>query len=369
MKKLTHIMKNRFITALLLLCSITAMAQTTITTYNPGVSTEGAAYYLPKTAINISISTEKTTYTPGELCQYADRYLRITGISNKADSYHTITSATLTTEGLPDEKKLYHILFMPNTIAPMVSLTESGILRAINTVVPEHTAAQTVATPAATKPTTSVRSYMTEEMLMAGSKAKLAELVAKEIYNIRESKNLIIRGQNEHMPKDAESLQIILSGLREQEEALTQLFVGTTTKETSVHTYQVIPEGNVERVILGRFSRKLGLLHGEDLAGAPIYIDVKSKLLVPAPIVDSATTVKQKSKKSKDNNLQDGLVYNLPGKASVKVYTNAQTLAEETFSFAQFGNTETLSSTLLTKKKDIKIILDPITGALLKVEE
>ena len=171
------------------------------------------------------------------------------------------------------------------------------------------------------------------------------------------------------MPKDAESLQIILAGLQEQEEALTQLFVGTTTKETSVQTYQVIPEGNVERTILGRFSRKLGLLHGDDLAGSPIYIDVKSKLIIPAPAEDSMSTTQQKGKKSKDNNQQDGLVYNLPGKASVKVYTNAQPLAEEIFSFAQFGNTETLSSTLLTKKKNIKITLDPITGALLKVEE
>lgn len=364
-------MKNRFITALLLLCSITAMAQTTITTYNPGVSTEGAAYYLPKTAINISITTEKTTYTPGELCQYADRYLRITGISNKADSYHTITSATLTTEGLPDEKKLYHILFMPNTIAPMVSLTESGILQAINTVVPEHTAAQTVVTPAATKPTTSVRSYMTEEMLMTGSKAKLAELVAKEIYNIRESKNLIIRGQNEYMPKDAESLQIILAGLQEQEEALTQLFTGTTTTETSTQTYQVIPEESAERVILGRFSRKLGLLHGDDLAGAPIYIDIKSKQTVPAPIVEPTTepTPTKNLKKKKDENKQDGLVYNIPGKADVRIYTNTQTLAEGQLSLAQFGNTEILSSALLIKKKDIKITLDPITGALLRVQE
>ena len=362
-------MKSTLTAILVLLCSLPIMAQTTISSYIPGVTAEGAAYYLPKTAINVSIATEKVSYIPGELCQYAERYLRITGISNKEENYHTLLSATLTTEGVPDEKKLYHILFTPNSIAPLISLTYSGILQAINSTVPNSPSADMSTKVSAVSHKVSPRSYMTEEMLMAGSKAKLAELVAKEIYNIRESKNLIIRGQNEHMPKDAESLQIILSGLREQEEALTQLFVGTTTKETSVHTYQVIPEGNVERVILGRFSRKLGLLHGEDLAGAPIYIDVKSKLLVPAPIVDSATTVKQKGKKSKDNNLQDGLVYNLPGKASVKVYTNAQTLAEETFSFAQFGNTETLSSTLLTKKKDIKIILDPITGALLKVEE
>ena len=363
-------MKSILTAMLVLFGYMTAMAQTTISSYVPGVTTEGAAYYLPKTVINVSITTEKTTYIPGELCQYAERYLRITGISNKEDSYYTLLSATLTTGGIPDEKKLYHILFTPNSIAPLVSLTESGILQGIYTAITDVPSVDVVASTTPSSPhKVSPRSYMTEEMLMTGSKAKLAELVAKEIYNIRESKNLIIRGQNEHMPKDAASLQIILAGLQEQEEALTQLFTGTTTKETSVQTYQVIPEGNVERVILGRFSRKLGLLNGDDLAGAPIYVDVKSKLVVPAPVVESVASTSLKSKKSKDTHLQDGLVYNLPGKALVKVYTNVQTLSEETFSLAQLGHTETLSSTLLSKKKNIKVTLDPTTGALLRVVE
>lgn len=347
------------------------MAQTTVATYSPGISTEGATYYLPKTAINVSITTEKTTYTPGELCQYADRYLRISNISDKESVVYSIKSVTLSTEGLPDASKLYHILFATNSVAPLVALTESGILQAINTTVPETPAAEVApAAPAQTKKVLSARSYMTEEMLMTGSKAKLAELVAKEIYTIRESKNLIMRGQSEYMAKDAESLQIILAGLQEQEEALTQLFTGTTSVETATETYQVIPEGDADRVILGRFSRKLGLLHGDDLAGAPLYIDIRSKQVVPAPVEQpvAETTKTKKGKKAKDQNLQDGLVYNLPGKAAVKVYTNTQTLAEEVLTLAQFGNIETLSSTLLTKKKDVKILLDPVTGALLKVE-
>lgn len=363
-------MKSICAAMLLLLSCVTPMAQTTITTYVPGISTEGVAYFLPKTAINISITTEKTTYTPGELCQYADRYLRINNILNKEDVFHTIKSVSLSTEGLPDEKKLYHILFAPNSIAPLVSMTESGILKAINIALPETDAPKAETTAEPKKKILTPRSYMTEEMLMTGSKAKLAELVAKEIYNIRESKNLIIRGQNEHMPKDAESLQIILAGLEEQEEALTQLFVGTTITETTTQTYQVIPEGSAERVVLGRFSRKLGLLHGEDLAGAPIYIDIKKKLTIPTPIVaPTETAPTKKTKKSKDENKQDGLVYTIPGKAEVSVYTNIQPLAEGLLTLAQFGNIETLSSTLLTKKKNIKIQLDPVTGALLQVNE
>lgn len=364
--------RPRFTAILLSFCSIIAVAQTTITAYTPGVSTEGAAYYLPKTAINITITTEKTTYTPGELCQYADRYLRINNISNKESVSYAITTASLNTEGLPDESKLYHIHFMPNSIAPLVTLTESGILKGINIASTEGTEGTPSILPAivATKPLIP-RSYMTEEMLMTGSKAKLAELVAKEIYNIRESRNLIIRGQNEYMPQDAESLQIILARLEEQETALTQLFVGTTTKEIQAETYQVIPESSANRVLLGRFSRKLGLLHGDDLAGTPIYIDIKSRQTVPTPATTPVTNnaTQAKGKKGKEANKQDGLVYNIPGKADIKVYTNTQILAEELLTLGQLGNTEILSSTLLTKKKDIKVTLDPVTGALLKVAE
>ena len=364
-------MKFRGIVILMLLCCMIAKAQTTITTYVPGISTEGAAYYLPKTAINVNITTEKTVYVPGELYQYADRYLRISNVSNKEDVSYVIKSVTLSTEGLPDESKLYHILFAPNSIAPMVSMTESGILHAVN-VSPTtlHPVQLESHTESAGSRALSSRSYMTEEMLIAGSKAKLAELVAKEIYNIRESRNLIVRGQNEYMPKDAESLRIILAGLQEQEDAFTQMFTGTTTTETATYTYQVIPKGGVERVVIGRFSRKLGLLHGDDLAGAPIYVDVKCKSFIPEPTTEILVEpVKAKGKKAKNENLQDGLVYNIPGKAEVKVYTNSQTLAEELFTLGQLGNTETLSSTLLTKKKNIKITLDPVTGALLKVAE
>ena len=366
--------KQLLASALMLLCGLTAMAQTTITTYKPGLSTDGAVYYLPKTVLNVSVTVTKTTYTPGELCQYADRYLRIAGISSKSESYYTLQSATIATEAVPDENKLFHILFAPNTVAPLVTMTEDCILHAINMPVPE--AEQPLAVPVAAEESQSLspRSYMTEEMLMTGSKAKLAEIVAKEIYGIRESRNLIIRGQNEHMPKDAESLQIILAGLDEQEQALTQLFVGSIRTESFTETYQVIPSGEISRVVFARFSRKLGLLHGDDLAGAPIYIDVKAKQTLPEPmveVVDEATTSKKGKRakaKKQDENLQDGLVYNIPIKAEVKVYTNTQELITEQHNMAQLGRTETLSATLFATKKNAKVLLDPATGALLRVE-
>ena len=50
------------------------MAQTSISNYKPGVTSEGAVYYLPKTAIRITLQIEKTTYAPGEFCKYSEKY-------------------------------------------------------------------------------------------------------------------------------------------------------------------------------------------------------------------------------------------------------------------------------------------------------
>ena len=359
-------MKKIAIVSALLLGGMASYAQTTVSNYTPGVTAEGVVYYLPKTVINVNVTVEKTTYTPGELCQYADRYLRISNISDKEDVQCTIKEATITPGAVANTEKPYHIKFAANSVAPLVQLDEAGILLAINTAQAETAAA--VQVPATEAKVLNPRSYMTEEMLMTGSKAKMAELVAKEIYSIRESKSLLLRGQNDNMPKDGEALRIILDGINEQEQALMQLFVGTTVTELTTQTFQVIPESDIEHLLLGRFSRKLGVLHKDDLGGAPLYIDIKGKqALVAAP--DSVATTGKKQLVPKTKAKLDGLVYNLPGKATVKVYNNTATLAEATMPLAQFGSAETLATALFTKKKDIKITLEPHTGALLKVEE
>ena len=358
-------MKKIAIVSALLLGGMASYAQTTVSNYTPGVTAEGVVYYLPKTVINVNVTVEKTTYTPGELCQYADRYLRISYISVKEDVQCAIKEVTVTPSAIANTEKPYHIKFTTNSVAPLVQLDEAGILMAINTTHIESDAAEKASTTDAKE--LNPRSYMTEEMLMTGSKAKMAELVAKEIYNIRESKSLLLRGQNDNMPKDGEALRIILDGINEQEQALMQLFVGTTVTEVTTQTFQVIPESDIEHLLLGRFSRKLGVLHKDDLGGAPLYIDIKGKQVAAADTV--ATTGKKKQLMPKTKTKLDGLVYNLPGKATVKVYNNTTTLAEATMPLAQFGTEETLATALFTKKKDIKITLEPHTGALLKVEE
>lgn len=112
---------------------------------------------------------------------------------------------------------------------------------------------------------------------MAGSTAKMAELTAKEIFNIRESKNLILRGQAENMPKDGASLQLVIDNLNQQEQAMTEMFTGINDREDQVFTVRLSPEEGLKDRIAFRFSEKLGILTPDDLAGEPIYVNLTSK--------------------------------------------------------------------------------------------
>ena len=69
----------------------TCLSQTMTNAYQPGVTTDGAIYYLPKTAIRITLQIEKTTYTPGDFCKYADKYLRLKDVSTNPSISYRIT--------------------------------------------------------------------------------------------------------------------------------------------------------------------------------------------------------------------------------------------------------------------------------------
>ena len=66
---------------------------------------------------------------------------------------------------------------------------------------------------------------------MAGSTARQAEVAAKQIYRIRESRLNILTGDADNLPPDGEAMKLVIQQLEEQEKALTNLFTGILTKE------------------------------------------------------------------------------------------------------------------------------------------
>lgn len=342
-----------------LLIANNASAQN-VNPYAPNGMEEGVVYFLPKTQIEIKATVTKVTYTPGELCQYANRYLRLNDISTAPSEHWEIKSIEVNSIGVPDANKAYSIKLKDKMATSKVELTENGIIKAINTTSNTLSPKQeSLKTSKVTKEEhLDARNFMTEEILMASSSNKMAELVAREIYNIRESKNSLTRGQADYMPQDGAALQIMLTNLEKQEKAMTELFTGKTVHTDQVLTFHIEPEKEIQDQVLFRFSQKLGILESDNLAGEPIYITITDESNLPSE--NEEVKVKKKT---------TGIIYNIPGKARVSIDSMDKNYFEDEVFVTQFGETEVLIENLFNKKENTRVIFNPTTGGIIKIDK
>ena len=191
-----------------------SLAQTVISSYKPGVTSEGAVYYLPKTAIRVTMQVEKSTYTPGEFCKYSEKFLRMKDVPASASTKYRILSVKQEPFAVADTSKCYAVKFDAKTSACNVRLSDKGILLAINTDAKQQSKSISAPVQQIRPLKKSPKSYLNEEILSAGSTAKMAELTAQEIYEIRESKSMLAKGQADFMPKDGEQLKLMLEELK-----------------------------------------------------------------------------------------------------------------------------------------------------------
>lgn len=346
------------IISLAILMPLMASAQTKVADFHPGQTNDGVCYALPQTQVNVDVYARKVVYTPGEFAKYADRYLHIGGVSQNAETTYAVTDLKVRQTGVVDKNKLYTVKMKDKTLAPLMSLSPSGLLIGINSQRATWTDFQL---PAAvqTNHRLDSRKFFTEDMLNATSMAKMAEMAAQEILDIRDSKNTIRRGQAENMPKDGASLKIVLDDLDLQEEALMQLFVGYRDTLTYAQTFSVVPAGDVERDVVFRFSRWNGFVDNDDLSGEPYYFSVTNQHSVPVP-----------TEKDMEKFKVTGIVYNIPGSASVRVFTHDKVLYQaQDVPFAQFGTVDQLMPALFDKNATTRVTFNPVTGGLQHIEK
>jgi len=353
---------RRFLSTLFVIsCSLHVFSQTLVTSYHPGVTSEGAIYYLPKTALRITVQVERSSFTPGEFCKYAERYLRMKDVITEPAINYSIITIQQEPVAVADTSKCYAIKFDARTSACNIRLSADGILLGINTD-------ERIATPWSSvvnqkkngrKELINPRSYLSEEILAAGSTAKMAELIAQEIYEIRESRNLLTRGQADYMPKDGEQLRLMLNKLEEQNLALTSLFTGVTVSDTTEYTFTITPNKDIENQVLFRLSDKLGIIDADDLAGVPYYINIENlKTVPPVEVIDP-------KKKQKQAN---GVYVNIPGKLRSTISNAQGMMVSNEFPAGQFGNVELLSGALFNKRYTTHLQLHPISGAVEKLQ-
>ena len=331
---------------------------------------EGIKYCLPKTALHFRVTVEKTQYKPGEYAAYARRYLK-KNVSQEPQTTYRILGIQMTPKAMPDTSKQFTLLIDKKHSISHVERTDDGRLLAINTTAtkpnedtPELANGTQIISGQYAAPL-NPRDYMTQDILQAGSTAKIAELTAQEIYDIRDSRNQLSRGEADYMPKDGSQLKMMLANLNTQEEALVQLFEGTTQKDTIAVGFDFVPEKEGQSVLF-RFSKWLGVVDSDDLSGEPYYIVVADNHSVND---NSANAAGQDEEKKKEDKNDIGLRTNMPGKATVKVVYNGQDVDSYSVVLPQFGSTENLSGDLFGKKQSAKIVLSPVTGSIVSIDQ
>jgi hypothetical protein len=321
-------------------------------------SNSGLVYALPLTELSIEVELEKTIQKPGVFYRYSERYLAVTDVITEEKTFYMLKSITIKPRPVPDASKTYFIDPQKKSPLRFISVNPNGLLCGVNVPLPSKLPENSIP-PAKKKSSeeTVDRNVLPlgEEYMLVGSVAKLAEGAAKQIYRIRESRLSLLTGDVDHFPADGASFTTILKELDKKEKELTELFIGSTTKEIQKQTLSLQPHEALKNEVLFRLSTLKGLVPADDLGGAPYYISV-----LPANINAPAEN-KQKSS-------GEYLNYIIPAPTQVSISDGKNTYFSQQFLMPQFGVVIRMPAEWL-KGSDTKVFIDPATGRLLSIQE
>lgn len=355
-------MKHRHVLlAALLVGALTAPAQTSQKITTGKANEYGLVYSLPVTALDIYIEAEVTESHPGQFYNYARRHLGLTDAITTDSRSARVLDVIIVPRGIADPDRRYVAQFKPGQSA-YITLTDGDIPVAINsdTGAEAPTVAIPVAKAALPSPleTEAARQAVTAEMARSASVSKKAELAAQRVFELRETRSDILSGQADNPPADGDAMKLVLDNLAAQEAALTAMFAGTTSTRTEVRKYTLVPDStDISGRVIARLSAVDGLIDADNLAGAPITVDVKVIEQGVLPVNEKGE-VKTFPK--------GGVAYAVPGTAAVTVSYSGRQVATQQVSLAQLGIVFGLNPALFTDKKEpYKVIFDPATGAVL----
>ena len=271
---------------------------------------EAISYYLPKTAIHINLLIEKTTYEPGQFAPYARKYMKLDNVLLTPSTTYRILTTDMYAVAEPDSAKHFKLSLDNKHHIIKAIRSDNGLLLAINAEAKGVKPLPTF-TPSPQKAFPNPKDYMSQDIISATSTAKMAELTANEIYDIRDSRTQLSRGEADFMPKDGAQLKIMMTELDTQEKALLQVFAGTTRKDTTMTTLYFVPRNETDRELLFRFSKHFGLVDADDLSGTPYYISIAKTKSVDNEAEPEA------DKKDKND---IGLRVNIPAKMEATIF-------------------------------------------------
>ena len=347
-----------FLLSALLSSALFLSAQTeVVNSQNRATFPDGITYSLPKTVVVVKIQAVKTIKLVGPYYQYTERYLGTRDVIIKNSITWSVKNVKVTTKAIPDEQNVYKIKPDPSSSASFVTLTPEGFLYGLNVALPNLSNEPcNSANPMPETPDLAFNNLIfTQDLLQANSIASMAEVAAKQIYHLRDSRMSLITGDMDKMP-DGSAMKLMVQKMDKSEHDLMELFVGKTVTVPTTVTFEIIPAQEVKNEVLFRLSTENGVVARDDLSGQPYYLsvtDVTNKNIVG--MVDRSSA--------------NGLYYRLPGQAIVTLSDpTGNVILRKSLMIAQFGSVQALPATMFNKNM-LKVRLDPETGALLSVEK
>lgn len=329
-------------------------------------------YYMPKNALQVKIHYKATTYKAGPYKDFAKELLGIDDVIQRNESDYELTKATVRTITSPDFSRPVVVTAKANIPLQLLALTKDGLLAGYNVSSNElHPAFPTQQEPQG--PQGNHRSFdrvkaktsIPEEVTRAVTKREKAELLAKQIYRLRETRIYLLSGEVDKMPTDGEATKEVLRQLEAEEKGLTELFTGTKSIRHLSETFVYEPTQS-ERYVLCRFSEADGLIDKEDEVGEPVVLNAQVMRQIAGEAQDET---KDKGQKTKDKVMLSPIMYNLPGWLDYTIEYGVQCLASKSLPIAQFGIAVPLAQNLFTGKVLPQIVFNTQTGNIKNIHQ
>ena len=315
-------------------------------------------YYSPKTEVRLDFAYEVEIQEAGIYAEYAEELLGVTDFVKESQTTYRLESVHIGTSTQADL----------DGVPMLLSFNEKGILKGYNIpyVAPQapkkfdhpkkedHFCQPFIVPPFA------------EDILKAMDSTDVAEVVAQQIYRIRETRTYLLSGEVEHAPADGASMKAVLEELDKQERVLTDLFVGKRFRRMDHKVFTIVPDTTEQ---LYFFSAENGFTESDNVDADTIrvHMTLEAQTLAAAEPVEEPAKGKKKGQVTTPE--LSPIVYNLPGSAEVKVVFQDRLLAGKTVPVAQLGVDVPLPKELFTGEQLPIIVFNEKTGNVISISK
>ena len=257
-------------------------------------------YYLPQTALDITVTLHQETYTPGPYSAFAESLLGIAGDAPQAGDHWRIDSVAVATSEEADYTAAFAVKRPKGSTFPeWLTLSKSGLLMAASTA-PAFTpqgqsqrdgradwppftdlsTAQFVADKSSIfysvvqRDTTFVRVPVQRNVVVKESVEEKAKQAADLIFALRKKRVELICGDAE-LPTAPRMLQEMLDEISRVEAQYLSRFIGRWTSRRHAVRLRYTPSAKESSSMLCRFSTQSGICPTSELSATPLLIHVQ----------------------------------------------------------------------------------------------